>query len=649
MIQHHKINSLQHTHSLAGITRVRAAGRFARWLTGFFVAFLIVAFQQPVVAQSAKETLHANQSPAKADGATTGYQAASVVLSKSGDIRVELSPVDGTIPLLELHNWQVRFFYPAFNIYIHPEHVSLSGGMKAHGHGLPTSPAVTGRNGDHYLISGVRFNMAGNWHLQVKFVYQGKIDSAEFTLEFGNDNNPSNSQSAGNISSADKQSMPVDSGHGEHKAAASTKWSPSEIALLKSLSLFSGRFPTNTRGNAHALSPAAASFGHKLFFDKRLSSSGQVSCASCHDPATYFNDQRTTGKGIGELDRNTPTLVGAMTHRWLYWDGRRDSLWSQALVPLEASNEMGSSRASIARTIAQLYRNDYEKVFGPMPRLPSVQTVPDAANPAGDDEARQLWSSVDADTRHRINTVFTNIGKALAAYQMNLRPAPSKFDHYVQQLSLPDEKIAQSAHLPTASHNNAENNTENGPDTPPLSQSELNGLKLFISGRTQCLNCHASAMFTNYGFHNIGTGIKADGSFDFGRMLGSQAVLFNQFNCRSRYADKVADNQNTTSACSELTHINQHEIATSMRGAFRVPGLRGLQMTAPYMHDGRYETLTEVIKHYSEPPAYLLGQFHEMPSIDKLTDNEIEDLAAFLLTLGSDIDTDQKWLRNPDN
>ena len=67
--------------------------------------------------------------------------------------------------------------------------------------------------------------------------------------------------------------------------------------------------------------------------------------------------------------RNTPSVVGSAFGSWFTWDGRRDSIWAQALVPFEASDEIGASRTGVVRRIARdpRYRSDYEVIFGPLP------------------------------------------------------------------------------------------------------------------------------------------------------------------------------------------------------------------------------------------------------------------------------------------
>ena len=107
-------------------------------------------------------------------------------------------------------------------------------------------------------------------------------------------------------------------------------------------------------------------------------------------------------------------LAGVGYARWLFWDGRRDSLWAQALTPLESDVEHGITRTLAVRRIAQRYRKEYEAVFGPLPR--------------------------DATTSRRaIDEIFSNLGKAIAAYERRLQPGPSQFDRFAEALDRGDE------------------------------------------------------------------------------------------------------------------------------------------------------------------------------------------------------------------
>ena len=86
--------------------------------------------------------------------------------------------------------------------------------------------------------------------------------------------------------------------------------------------------------------PAEIALGRTLFFDPRLSSSGTVSCATCHNPDLGLGDGLATGHGANALTRNTPPLYNLAWAPVLFWDGRSPSLEDQALQPIQAPGEM---------------------------------------------------------------------------------------------------------------------------------------------------------------------------------------------------------------------------------------------------------------------------------------------------------------------
>ena len=120
-----------------------------------------------------------------------------------------------------------------------------------------------------------------------------------------------------------------------------------------------------------------------------------------------------------------------------------------------------------------------------------------------------------------------------------------------------------------------------------LNDSEQRGLKLFIGAESGCANCHSGPLFGNKEFHNIGTGIPAK---DNGRSEVIESVIRDEFNCLGKYSDAKPDQ------CMELKYINRNK--HSLSGAFKTSSLRGIKDTAPYMHDGRYTSLHEVMEHY---------------------------------------------------
>src|SRR5215208_26434 len=150
-------------------------------------------------------------------------------------------------------------------------------------------------------------------------------------------------------------------------SGAQSRWTPQERDRLRALSLTSlGPLPADP-SNRYADDSAAARLGHRLFFDTRLSATGEVSCASCHVPNQDFQDGRPRGVGVGTAARRTMPVAGTAYGAWQFWDGRADSQWGQALGPLESAVEHGGDRTQYAQLVAAEYRREYEAVFGPLP------------------------------------------------------------------------------------------------------------------------------------------------------------------------------------------------------------------------------------------------------------------------------------------
>jgi cytochrome c peroxidase len=399
-------------------------------------------------------------------------------------------------------------------------------------------------------------------------------------------------------------------------AAPIDGWSADQLGLLRTLSLHALARTREDPSNRVADDPRAAKLGHRLFFDASLSATGAVACATCHRPERAFSDGLATSVGVGANSRNAPTLIGAAHSPWLYWDGRRDSLWAQALAPLEAADEMGSTRLEVVRRIANdpLYRAEYEALFGAPPDFTDAGRFPPRAGPFGDASARDAWDRLDERDRDRVNRTFANVGKAIAAYERVLVPAPSRFDAYVGHLLDGDLAAAKRT----------------------LEADEVAGLRLFLDGaRTQCLRCHNGPLFTNHGFHDIASS-RLGKLPDLGRFAGLQAVLLDPFNCLGRYSDAPDDH------CAELRFLDRRELGT-LSGAFKTPTLREVASTAPYFHDGSLATLEDVVAHYRRPPNDPGSELLPL----ELSDAEAGQLAAFLRTLSGGVATDAKWLEPP--
>ena len=199
-------------------------------------------------------------------------------------------------------------------------------------------------------------------------------------------------------------------------------WSVAEMSLLQSLSTRNLPDIKPDTSNRYQLDKGAIALGEKLFFDSSLSATGTVSCAFCHQPNNQFSDGKKVAVGVGEGARNTPSLLGATHQQWFFWDGRKDSAWSQALEPFENPAEHNLSRVEVIKKVLSNveYKAAYTKIFTDAPSQSELDSWPNAAQPNGDLASLKLWKSLPIQSRKQINRVFSNIGKSLAAYEMTL-------------------------------------------------------------------------------------------------------------------------------------------------------------------------------------------------------------------------------------
>lgn len=321
---------------------------------------------------------------------------------------------------------------------------------------------------------------------------------------------------------------------------------------------------------------AAVAFGRQLFFEAALSAKGDLSCASCHIPARAFQDGRAVALPAGERPRNTPSLFDAAGQRWLGWDGAHDSLWSASITPLLAAGEMAADPLHLAERLRArpALERGYRQAFGrPLPADPAQLPV--------------------------------DLGKALAAYQATLVSPRTPFDDFRDAMARGDRRSA--ARYPLAAQR---------------------GLRLFI-GEGRCTVCHAGPGFTNGEFADVGVPFFVPGGVDSGRHGGLQRLLASPWNRLGPHNDAGgADPQ----AVATRHVVQQHRNF----GEFRVPGLRQLVHTAPYMHNGSLRTLPEVVRHYSELNEERLhtdGERILRPL--RLSPQQAEDLLAFLHSLST--------------
>lgn len=392
-------------------------------------------------------------------------------------------------------------------------------------------------------------------------------------------------------------------------------WTDHELELMESLWIANLPALPPDPSNAVADDPLAARFGHRLFFDPRLSGNGEFACSSCHRPERRFTDGRLIGATLGDSKRNTPSIVGTAYSPWLYWDGRKDSQWSQALSPLEDPNEQGGNRVALARLIAgdPEYRRAYSALFGTLPDLSDADRIPAAAGPIPGTFLETAWNAMDPADREAITRVFVNIGKAIAAYERLLVPGPARFDRYVEAIAKGDASQAGTI----------------------LNAEEATGLRLFM-GKARCIECHNGPLLTNNEFHNTGIISAAGKNPDRGRIDGIRLVRDDPFNCLSAYSDDPVKD------CAELRFART---GAEVVGALRTPSLRNLQGTAPYSHQGQTPSLETMMLHYDRAPLSMIGHNEAKPL--GLSRRERAQLEAFLATLDAPLATAPQWLAPP--
>ena len=373
-------------------------------------------------------------------------------------------------------------------------------------------------------------------------------------------------------------------------------WSTVELQHIQSLSLANLPPLQPDLSNRVSDDPVAADLGKKLFFDTRLSANGKVSCAFCHQPDRQFQDGRPVVQGVAKGNRRTMPIAGSAFVPFLFWDGRKDSQWSQALGPIENPAEHGADRMMAVRLVSTAYAPEYTSIFGP---LPSVEGLPGHAMPGGANGLDAAWNTMTPVQQNDINRTYANLGKAIAAYERTIKPELTRFDGFASALAAGDQKRADNL----------------------LSESERNGLKLFL-GKGNCVTCHNGPLFTDNAFHNIGLP-GFDPARDRGRAASLAEVAADPFNCLGPFSDAKSTD------CSELRFITAS--SPNLEGAFRSPSLRGVAQRAPYMHAGQFATLRELLVHYNKAPAAPFGH-SELKALG-LSEDQLDDIEAFLRTL----------------
>lgn len=269
--------------------------------------------------------------------------------------------------------------------------------------------------------------------------------------------------------------------------------------------------------------PEKIELGKKLFFDRRLSGDGTMSCATCHIPDLAFTDGQDISLSYPTTKnwRNSPTLINVAFQRYLFYDGRAKTLEEQALFPMMSAFEMNKNLDYLEEQIRQVpeYEEAFKKVFN---------------------------AEV---TRERI-------AMAVAAFERTLISANSPLDRYL--------KGDQSA----------------------LSDDARKGLEVF-KGKGKCAECHYGVILTDDKFYALHVPENP-------ALKNDQRVI-----TTVRFVAKVyhyGDYRNLRE------DPGRYLITTDRKDwkAFRTSTLREIAKTAPYMHNGVFGTLDEVIEFFDK-------------------------------------------------
>ena len=270
---------------------------------------------------------------------------------------------------------------------------------------------------------------------------------------------------------------------------------------------------------------------------------------------------------------------------------------------------MGMNRLALAhRVYAETdLREAYEVLFGSLPELHQRNRFPAHARPVPDDPAHAdavAWEGMSEQDRESINRFYSNLGKALAAYESQLIRADAPFDRYVTAVAAGD--------------------AEGGGH---LSDSAKRGLELFL-GRGNCTTCHSGPTLSDLEFHNNQVPT-ADGRppTDPGRFEGARLVKADPFNGAGAFSD---DSQGAAAA-----RVRRLKVDSVGWGEFKTPSLRNLTGRAPYFHAGQMADLESVLHFYSTLEG-ASGQSHHQENVLRplnLSAEESADLLGFLLSL----------------
>ncbi len=290
--------------------------------------------------------------------------------------------------------------------------------------------------------------------------------------------------------------------------------------------------------------------GKKLFFDEKLSTSGTMACATCHDPKKAYADGLVVNKSnTGEaLQRNTPTLLNTVFQQNFFADGRSNSIIDQVSAVFTNEKEFNTNVHEFSTRILEdpSYLEMFEKAYG------------------------------------GVSTRNTDVVKAISSYVSTLNTFDSKFDRNMRG------------------------------DEDTFTKEEQLGMNLFM-GKALCATCHFMPL-TN----------------------GTVPPFFAETEREVIGVPETAENKELDDDTGYYWRFE----AEQHKGMFKTPTVRNAALTAPYMHNGVYTTLEQVMDFYNQGGGGGLGFDlpHQTLPFDnlKLTDEELSALTAFVKALTDD-------------
>jgi cytochrome c peroxidase len=268
--------------------------------------------------------------------------------------------------------------------------------------------------------------------------------------------------------------------------------------------------------------PEKAELGKKLFFDKRLSGGGTMSCAECHNPETGYSDTLDISPGYPTTKnwRNSLPIINLAYNTVFSWDGRASTLEEQVLHEIDSAFKMNQDIDFLEEELKEVpeYVAGFKKVFG---------------------------SEIARD----------RIAMALAAFQRTLVSTNAPIDKYLQG------------------------------ETEALTLIQKKGYEIF-TGKGQCIKCHNGSNLTDEKFYNLGVPENPDVALD------------SMVSAARRYTAKISE----YTAYRTLTEDPGRYLVTKDRRdwkAFKTPSLREIALTGPYMHNGVFSNIEDVIDFFN--------------------------------------------------